>query len=49
MGARRYGNSLRVFRLRHHQIHLQENLQQQGQPPNRGEIPLVCMGDGGSG
>ena len=28
------------LRLRHHQIHLQENLQQQGQPPNRGEIPL---------
>ena len=28
------------LRLRHHQLHLQENLQQQGQPPNRGEIPL---------
>ena len=28
------------LRLRHHQIQLQENLQQQGQPPNGGEIPL---------
>ena len=28
------------LRLRHHQTQLQENLQQQGQPPNRGEIPL---------
>ena len=29
------------LRLRHHQIQLQENKQQQGQPlPNRGEIPL---------
>ena len=28
------------LRLRHNQIHLQENLQQQEQPPNRGEIPL---------
>ena len=28
------------LRLRHHQIHLQENLQQQGQAPNRGENPL---------
>ena len=29
------------LRLRHHQIQLQENQQQQGQPlPNRGEIPL---------
>ena len=28
------------LRLRQHQILLQENLQQQGQPPNRGEIPL---------
>ena len=26
--------------LRHHQIQLQVDLQQQGQPPNRGEIPL---------
>ena len=28
------------LRLRHHQIQLQENLQQQGQLPNGGEIPL---------
>jgi len=28
------------LRLRHHQIQLQENQQQQGQPPNGGEIPL---------
>ena len=28
------------LRLRHHQIQLQDNLQQQGQPPNGGEIPL---------
>ena len=28
------------LRLHHHQLHLQENLQQQGHPPNRGEIPL---------
>ena len=28
------------LRLRQHQIHLQENLQQQGQAPNRGENPL---------
>ena len=28
------------LRLRHHQIRLQENLQQQGQPQNRGENPL---------
>ena len=28
------------LRLRHYQTQLQENLQQQGQPPNRGEIPL---------
>ena len=28
------------LRLRHQQTQLQENLQQQGQPPNRGEIPL---------
>ena len=28
------------LRLRHYQTQLQENLQQQSQPPNRGEIPL---------
>ena len=28
------------LQLRHQQIHLQENLQQQGQAPNRGENPL---------
>ena len=28
------------LRLRHHQIQFQENLHQQGQPPNRREIPL---------
>ena len=28
------------LRLRHNQVQLQENLQQQGQPPNGGEIPL---------
>ena len=28
------------LRLRHHQIQIQDNLQQQGQPPNGGEIPL---------
>ena len=28
------------LRLRHHQIQVQDNLQQQEQPPNEGEIPL---------